>query len=210
MPRKVFTAGEVLAAADVNEFLMDQTIQSFAGTAARGSAIPSPVEGMAAYLNDSNLVSIYDGSAWKNSVGVIGGVIQAVYAKTSTVVANTTTSYVDTGLTATITPKSSTSRILVLVTQNGITRGSLSTSAGVNVRILYPNGTGEAFATALGFTATGISLYTAASFDGTYTPNSLSAQTFKTQFHSISAGQRVAVQEDSNQSSSMILLEVEN
>jgi hypothetical protein len=36
MPRKVFTSGEVLSATDVNEFLMDQMVQTFAGTAARG------------------------------------------------------------------------------------------------------------------------------------------------------------------------------
>jgi hypothetical protein len=66
MPRKVFTAGEVLAAADVNEFLMDQAVQSFAGTAARGSAIPSPVEGMVSYLEDSNTFQYYNGS-WTSS-----------------------------------------------------------------------------------------------------------------------------------------------
>jgi hypothetical protein len=64
MSRKVFTAGEVLAAADVNSFLMDQSVMSFAGTAARGSAIPSPVEGMVAYLEDLNLLTTYNGSSW--------------------------------------------------------------------------------------------------------------------------------------------------
>jgi hypothetical protein len=64
MPRKVFTAGEVLAAADVNEFLQDQAVMTFAGTAARGSAIPTPVEGMVAYLNDSNSYESYTGAAW--------------------------------------------------------------------------------------------------------------------------------------------------
>lgn len=64
MPRKVFTAGEVLAAADVNNFLMDQAVMTFAGTAARGSAIPTPTEGMVTYLDDSNLVEVFDGSAF--------------------------------------------------------------------------------------------------------------------------------------------------
>jgi hypothetical protein len=67
MPRKVFTAGEVLAAADVNSFLMDQTIMTFAGTAARGSAIPTPVEGMYAHLNDTDTLTYYNGSAWANA-----------------------------------------------------------------------------------------------------------------------------------------------
>jgi hypothetical protein len=64
MPRKVFTAGEVLAAADVNSFLMDQTVMSFAGTAARGSAIGTAVEGMVTYIEDSNLIEAYNASAW--------------------------------------------------------------------------------------------------------------------------------------------------
>jgi hypothetical protein len=65
MPRKVFTAGEVLAAADVNEFLMDQSVMSFAGTAARGSAIPTPVEGMLTWLEDVDRYEYRDGSgAW--------------------------------------------------------------------------------------------------------------------------------------------------
>ena len=64
MPRKVFTAGEVLAAADVNEFLQDQAIMTFAGTAARGSAIPTPVEGMVTYLEDSASFESRSPSAW--------------------------------------------------------------------------------------------------------------------------------------------------
>jgi len=64
MPRKVFTAGEVLAAADVNSFLMDQTVMSFAGTAARGSAIGTATEGMTTYLEDSNSYESYSGAAW--------------------------------------------------------------------------------------------------------------------------------------------------
>jgi hypothetical protein len=64
MPRKVFTAGEVLAAADVNSFLMDQTVMTFAGTAARGSAIGTATEGMVTWLNDQNALQVYDGTQW--------------------------------------------------------------------------------------------------------------------------------------------------
>jgi hypothetical protein len=64
MPRKVFTAGEVLAAADVNEFLQDQAVMTFAGTAARGSAIPTPTEGMLTYLADSDSFEFFDGSSF--------------------------------------------------------------------------------------------------------------------------------------------------
>jgi hypothetical protein len=89
MPRKVFTAGEVLAAADVNEFLMDQTIQVFAGTAARGSAIASPIEGMYSHLNDTDLLEYYDGSAWVGAIPDSGLVLlktQAVGTAVSSIV----------------------------------------------------------------------------------------------------------------------------
>jgi len=68
MPRKVFTAGEVLAASDVNSFLMDQTVMVFAGTAARGSAIGTATEGMYAHLNDTDTLTYYNGSAWTNAI----------------------------------------------------------------------------------------------------------------------------------------------
>jgi hypothetical protein len=62
MPRKVFTAGEVLAAADVNSFLMDQTVMTFASSAARGSAIGTATEGMVTYLNDIDALSVFNGT----------------------------------------------------------------------------------------------------------------------------------------------------
>jgi hypothetical protein len=62
--KKTFTAGDVLTASDVNNYLMDQTVMVFAGTAARSSAIPTPSEGMFAVTTDNDQVDYYDGSAW--------------------------------------------------------------------------------------------------------------------------------------------------
>jgi hypothetical protein len=70
MSRKVFTAGEVLAAADVNSFLMDQTVMSFAGTAARGSAIGTATEGMTTYLEDSDSLEIYNGTSFAPALSI--------------------------------------------------------------------------------------------------------------------------------------------
>jgi hypothetical protein len=64
MPRKEFAGFTRLDASDVNTFLMDQSVQTFAGTAARGSAIATPVEGMVTYLNDINSLSVYNGDAF--------------------------------------------------------------------------------------------------------------------------------------------------
>jgi hypothetical protein len=75
MPKKTFTAGEVLTASDVNTFLMDQSVMSFAGTAARGSAIGTATEGMLTYLEDSNSYQSWDGSGWVGLVPQSGNAI---------------------------------------------------------------------------------------------------------------------------------------
>ena len=79
--RQVFTAGEVLTAADVNGYLMDQTVMVFADATARTAAISAPSEGMVTYLSDTNALEYYDGSAF---VGVSNpGDITAVTAGTA-------------------------------------------------------------------------------------------------------------------------------
>ncbi len=64
MTREVFVAGQILTAAELN-VVSDQTVMSFAGTAARGSAIPSPVGGMMSYLEDVDRLQVYH-TAWEN------------------------------------------------------------------------------------------------------------------------------------------------
>ena len=73
MPRKEFDAFTRLDASDVNTFLMDQSVMTFGGTAARGSAIPTPVEGMVTYLEDSNSLQLWEGSRWTAAAGVSSG-----------------------------------------------------------------------------------------------------------------------------------------
>ena len=62
---KVFTAGEVLTAANVNGYLM-QGVLVFDDATARTAAIGTPTEGMVAYLKDTNAVEKYTGAAWEN------------------------------------------------------------------------------------------------------------------------------------------------
>lgn len=63
---KTFASGEVLTAANVNGYLMEQTIMVFASAAARNTAIVSPSEGMFVYLADTNTLQFYTGTAWTN------------------------------------------------------------------------------------------------------------------------------------------------
>jgi hypothetical protein len=65
----LFTAGQVLTAAQVNTYLMDQTIMRFATTAARDAAFggagePTLAEGMFAYIDADDTLYFYSGSAW--------------------------------------------------------------------------------------------------------------------------------------------------
>jgi hypothetical protein len=68
--KKTFVAGEVLLAQDVNDYLMDQSVMVFGGTAARSSAIPTPTEGMTSYIGVTGTatipqIEVYTGSTWQ-------------------------------------------------------------------------------------------------------------------------------------------------
>lgn len=57
--RKVFTAGEVLTASNLNTFVADQVVFVFAGSAARASGIGTATEGMLSYLEDNNRLEVF-------------------------------------------------------------------------------------------------------------------------------------------------------
>ena len=62
---KLFNTGDVLTAAQVNTYLMQQTVMVFASSTARTTALSGVLaEGMVSYLQDTNATEVYDGSAW--------------------------------------------------------------------------------------------------------------------------------------------------
>ena len=91
--RKVWNAGDVLAAADVNGYLMDQSIMVFAGTAARNAAIGTPVVGMHTFRTDSTAVEVYNGSAWVSANSVGGTISVPVANVVNSLTASTATAY---------------------------------------------------------------------------------------------------------------------
>jgi len=115
-------------------------VNPFADSAARATAIPSPTEGMMSSLNDTNAVERYDGSTWK-PVG--GKVLQVVSADFATQTSSTSATYVTTGLTGTITPSLSTSRIIILATTGG-------TKTGTTGKAIYSLFRGTAAGTRIG------------------------------------------------------------
>lgn len=78
---KLFNTGDVLTAAQVNTYLMEQTVMVFANATARTSALSGVLaEGMVSYLQDTNALEVYNGSAWvgAGSAGDIEGVTAGV------------------------------------------------------------------------------------------------------------------------------------
>jgi len=76
---KDFTTGEVLTAADVDGYLM-QNIWVFATATARDAAVTSPQEGNFAFTKDNNSLWYYDGAAWvaSGATGDIEGVTAGI------------------------------------------------------------------------------------------------------------------------------------
>lgn len=90
--RKVWSAGDVLTASDMNS-TVDQTVMVFDNATARTTAIPTPTEGMITYLKDTNVTAYYSGSAWVaiDSSSSITANRAAVSDGTGAIVASTTT-----------------------------------------------------------------------------------------------------------------------
>ena len=62
---KLYATGDVLTAAQVNNYLQEQTVMVFADAAARTTALSAVLaEGMISYLKDTNSTEYYSGSAW--------------------------------------------------------------------------------------------------------------------------------------------------
>jgi hypothetical protein len=116
------------------------------------------------------------------AVTVSGGVIQVVSSTYSTQVTSSSSTAIATGLTATITPKFSTSKILVLVNHSQCAKGAQNSSNDLAL-YLYKNGANLIQITdALGFTGTAITMYFAASFSYLDSPATTSATTYATYF----------------------------
>jgi hypothetical protein len=202
-----FTTGDILTAAAANGYLASQTVMVFADAAARTSAIASPQEGMVSYLKDTNAIEYYSGSAWVGVGGSSGKILQVVQGTTSTSVSSTSNTYADTTLTASITPSSATSKVLVMVSQNGFLK---TTSADTHAGLILLRG-----ATTI-FNISGVAFANAASFNGgslasSYldSPATTSSTTYKTQFKNNSAVGTITVQDQNiPTTSSIILMEV--
>ena len=110
-----------------------------------------------------------------------GSIIQTVNATTSTETSTNTNSFVDTNLTATITPQFSTSKILVIVHQAGLEKATNNT--GIVLKLLRGSTTLiNIEAWAAGTNDTSLNVVGGSGCNYLDSPATTSATTYKTQF----------------------------
>jgi hypothetical protein len=69
---KLFNTGDVLTAAQVNTYLQEQVVMRFATVAARTTALSGVLaEGMVSYIDATDTLEVYNGTAWISAIGDI-------------------------------------------------------------------------------------------------------------------------------------------
>jgi hypothetical protein len=146
--------------------------------------------------------------AWASPAGG-GKVLQVVMGTTATEKANSTTTYSDSNLTATITPTLATSKVLVLVNQSGIYIGPGSALNGLVIKLVraatdlhifgYRNSGNDDAIQRFGDTVSTAYLDT---------PATTSATAYKTQIRNYNNAAEVRVQVDNVSTSTIILMEI--
>jgi len=149
-------------------------------------------------------------AAYVNNVRGAFRVLQVVSSTYSTAASNSTTTYADTGLTATITPSATSSKVLVFFAQNGCGKEAGSSSSELQIQLLRT-------ATQIAFCSGGSNGTSSVNYIGSISaaildsPATISAVTYKTQFRNYVAAASVRVQTGNsatNDTSTMILMEI--
>ena len=140
------------------------------------------------------------------SVLPAGSVLQVVQGTYATTVSSSTNTLIDTGLTATITPRSTSSKILVLINHNQNVKSNGDSSNGISFRLFRGATSIQTMTDYLGYTQSASAVYF--SFSSSYldSPATTSATTYKTQFASSNNTASVSVQNQAANSPSFITL----
>ena len=138
-----------------------------------------------------------------------GMVIQVISGSTSTETGSTNNTYKDTGLTATITPSSTSSKIAIFMSVNGIQKET--NNAYLDIKAVYNVGGGSftdiaQFGARVGMTGdSSKNNVGTCAFNHLLSPNTTSAVIVKAQFRSADNNSGVGVQEASSTSTLMLM-----
>ena len=148
-----------------------------------------------------------DGVIWATPAS--GKVLQVVNATYGTAVSNSTSTFADTGLTATITPTLSTSKILVIFQQNGCIKGTGNVSSRIDMRLM--RGATNILSVGSYFLYDGTNVeIVGETISASYldSPATTSATTYKTQFMNPVNAASVGVQAINVHQSTITLMEI--
>ena len=137
-----------------------------------------------------------------------GKVLQVVSATTSTAASNSTSTFADTNLTASITPTLNTSKVLVMVMQNGIAKTSGNDGSAWVGKLLRGATDLTTFAAFTFYTGTLLDLEGSASTVYLDSPATTSSTTYKTQFKNLANAASVKCQNSGGSTSTITLLEI--
>ena len=173
----------------------------------------APYEGQMIYETDTDMMAIWNGTAWRYTAATTptnGTVLQTVTATTSTVVTESSGTWTDSALSASITPKSSSSKVLVIVSQSMYNYAAGGSYIAMDIRLL--RGATSLHVTAdAGFARTGASTGTDIvhqySINYLDSPATTSSVTYKTQIAKKHASSSVYSQINGNPGS-MTLMEI--
>lgn len=141
---------------------------------------------------------------WATAAGG-GKVLQVVEGTTTTSTTNSTSTYADTTLTATITPSSATSKIAVFVSQTGCEKSAAN--SGNQIQLKLVRGATTLAETYSLYTGTALLLSGTIAISKLDSPNTTSATTYKTQFNNPANAASAKVQAD-GATSTIILMEI--
>ena len=135
-----------------------------------------------------------------------GAVLQVITGSTATADSSTSGTYADTGLTAAITPSSTSSKILVIVNQQGCQK--YSTNTGLGLKLFRGSTELVKFEGQFGINQ-GTNEFNAGGNGVTHldSPSTTSATTYKTQFNNRNGAGGVGVQAD-GATSTITLMEI--
>ena len=190
------------AQGDISASIVDAKGDLIAGTAADTVSRLGVGTNGQVLMADSTAAT---GLKW-GTAGGGGKVLQVVQGTTTTEVTNNTDTYADTTLSASITPSASTSKILVLITQNSCYKTNGNASNAHIFRIM--RGATSIWNTQfVGWTDSATKLESTYSFTYLDSPATTSATTYKTQFRNYPNAAGVVVQESTAQSN-IVLMEI--
>ena len=173
-----------------------------------------------AIILDGNIGVTYPDVTTQNTSAVVNGklptarlpagaVLQVVSQNYTTNFESSTTSFADVGITASITPTSSSSKILVLVTLGGVYKDGADSLTGLQARLVRGATTIQQFSNRLGFNSSSAPNYVGISYNYLDSPATTSSTTYKIQAANKASASKVAININGpDDASSITLLEI--